>query len=165
MKVRRYASSGGVVIHDGCVLLVRKKAQPEVRLPKGHIEPGESRAAAAQREVAEETGYADLSLVADLGRLEVEFEFNGERVQRNESFFLMELNDPTPRPRESPEEAKFEVFWADLEEAEKLLTFESEREFLRRGRAQWQERLDPEGTKGREEAKTRSTKTRRSSEV
>lgn len=133
MNIRRYASSGGVVVHDGRVLLVRKKDRPEVRLPKGHIEPGESRAAAARREVAEETGYAHLDILADLGSLEVEFEFNGERVQRNESFFLMALRDPIPQPREAPEEARFEVFWAEPEEAERLLTFESEREFLRRG--------------------------------
>lgn len=133
MNIRRYASSGGVVVHDGRVLLARKKDRPEVRLPKGHIEPGESRAAAARREVAEETGYAHLDILADLGSLEVEFEFNGERVQRNESFFLMALRDPIPQPREAPEEAKFEVFWAEPEEAERLLTFESEREFLRRG--------------------------------
>lgn len=133
MNIRCYASSGGVVLHDGRVLLVRKKERPEVRLPKGHIEPGESRAAAARREVAEETGYAHLEVLADLGSLEVEFEFNGERVRRNESFFLMALKDPTPQPRKAEEEARFEVFWADPEEAESLLTFESEREFLRRG--------------------------------
>ena len=66
MKVRRYSSSGGVVIHDDRVLLIKRKERPEIRLPKGHIEPGESRAEAARREVAEETGYAHLGIQADL---------------------------------------------------------------------------------------------------
>jgi 8-oxo-dGTP pyrophosphatase MutT (NUDIX family) len=140
MNVRQYSSSGGVVVQEGRVLLVRKKALPEIRLPKGHIEPGEGRADAALREVAEETGYAHLRLLADLGRLDVEFEFDGEWVQRNESFFLMELTDLALQPREEKEEAKFEVFWAGLEAAEDLLTFASEREFLRRGRAWLQTR-------------------------
>ena len=138
MKVRRYSSSGGVVIHDDRVLLIKKKEGSEIRLPKGHIEPGESREESARREVVEETGYAHLRIRADLGCLDVEFEFQGAWVQRNESFFLMDLTDPTPLPRAAHEEAKFEVFWAVPENAATLLTFASEREFFRRGLAQWQ---------------------------
>jgi len=139
MAIRRYASSGGVVWHDGRVLLVRKKCPPEVRLPKGHIEPGETRLAAAVREVGEETGYVDLRVVRDLGSLEVEFELGPERVQRNESFFLMELTSLRVHPRPEKEREKFEVMWVSPEEALAELTFESEREFLRRG---WTGRKD-----------------------
>lgn len=130
-----YASAGGVVVHDGRVLLVRKKLVPEVRLPKGHIEPGESRAEAALREVAEETGYARLRIVAALGDLAHSFRHpDGVFVTRHESFFLMALQDHTQSNRPPADQDRFEVIWVPLEEAEALLTFEPEREFLRRAR-------------------------------
>lgn len=48
--------AGGVVInHVGMVLLIRHKNGTWV-FPKGHIEPGESKAEAAVREVEEEAG-------------------------------------------------------------------------------------------------------------
>jgi len=131
----RYASAGGVVVWGDQVLLVRKKLMPEIRLPKGHIEPGESRAAAALREVAEETGYTRLRIIADLGRLENSFRKpDGVFVTRDESFFLMELEDEARSPQPPADEARFEVMWVALEDADELLTFEAEREFLRRAR-------------------------------
>jgi 8-oxo-dGTP pyrophosphatase MutT (NUDIX family) len=131
----RYASAGGVVIHDGRVLLVRKTLVSEIRLPKGHIEPGESPAEAALREVREETGYQHLRLVADLGQLHNSFRRAPDVVvSRDESYFLMTLDDDTQVERSAEDQARFEVMWVPLTEAESLLTFEAEREFIRRAR-------------------------------
>jgi 8-oxo-dGTP pyrophosphatase MutT (NUDIX family) len=129
-----YCSAGGVVIDGEQVLLVRKRRAPEVRLPKGHVEPGERREAAAVRETAEETGYVELRPLADLGLLTVTFMRSGQKVVRIESFFLMALSGPGRAPRSAEDEAKFEPFWAPLEQAEGMLTFPSEQEFLRRAR-------------------------------
>jgi 8-oxo-dGTP pyrophosphatase MutT (NUDIX family) len=130
-----YASAGGVVIHAGRVLLVRKTMAPEIRLPKGHIEPDESRAETALREVREETGYQHLRVVADLGSLHNTFRRAPDViVSRNESFFLMALDDDAQVEQPAEDRAKFEVMWAPLAQAESLLTFEVEREFIRRAR-------------------------------
>jgi 8-oxo-dGTP pyrophosphatase MutT (NUDIX family) len=134
-EILTYCSAGGVVIDGEQVLLVRKRRAPEVRLPKGHVEPGERREAAAVRETAEETGYVELRPLADLGLLTVTFMRNGQKVVRIESFFLMVLGGPGRAPRSAEDEAKFEPFWAPLERAEGMLTFPSEQEFLRRARA------------------------------
>ena len=66
-KFNFYRSAGGFVLRDGQFLLVHKVVNGEIRMPKGHIEPGEARATAAMREVREETGYAAVSVLADLG--------------------------------------------------------------------------------------------------
>jgi 8-oxo-dGTP pyrophosphatase MutT (NUDIX family) len=134
-KVITYCSAGGVVIDGERVLLVRKKRVPEVRLPKGHVEPGESRVQAALRETAEETGYTELRAVADLGLLTVEFQNGKRHVIRVESFFLMALDGPGQGDRSKADRRKFEPLWAPLPEAEALLTFPSEQEFLRRALA------------------------------
>jgi ADP-ribose pyrophosphatase YjhB (NUDIX family) len=52
---QRHEEAGGVLLHDGKVLL-RRTGTGHVIFPKGHIEPNETLEAAAEREVEEETG-------------------------------------------------------------------------------------------------------------
>ncbi len=144
--VKKYKSAGGIVLDDdGRVLLLERHVprahtpSHEIRLPKGHIEKGETPEEAALREVGEESGYWGVDIVADLGKHKVEFEFKGKRIRRKERYYLMRLADPargeTQPSQPDAEEALFEPLWAvDLKEAETLLTFESEREFVRRAR-------------------------------
>jgi 8-oxo-dGTP pyrophosphatase MutT (NUDIX family) len=131
-RVREYEAAGGVVVRDGKVLLLRRPARREIRLPKGHVEPGETRQEAALRETREEGGVAHPRLVADLGRQQVEFDLAGFHCIRQESYFLMTLDDLTPWTCSPEDAAEFFPFWAPLAEAEALLTFPTEREFLRR---------------------------------
>ncbi len=51
-----YTAAGGIVVHKGQVLVLLRPTAGEVRLPKGHVESGETLEAAALREVMEETG-------------------------------------------------------------------------------------------------------------
>jgi 8-oxo-dGTP pyrophosphatase MutT (NUDIX family) len=145
--VHEYSAAGGVVQDAaGRVLLIERvvlrngSLVHEVRLPKGHIEPGESDEQAALREVCEETGYCSLQVVADLGDDFSHFVHNGRPVRRREHYFLMRLAGPNrSEPTfDSPhaEEALFQPRWvADLATAEQQITFESERRFIRRARA------------------------------
>lgn len=58
-------AAGGLVENsNGEVLMIRRKGWPD--LPKGHIDEGESPEQAAIREVQEETGLADVEIVAPL---------------------------------------------------------------------------------------------------
>ena len=59
-RTERYLAAGGVVVHDNQVLVLRRPHRAEVRLPKGHVEPGEDAAEAAIRETQEESGYQDV---------------------------------------------------------------------------------------------------------
>ena len=56
-------AAGGLVENSaGDVLMIRRKGWPD--LPKGHIDEGESAEQAAVREVMEETGLAEVEIVA-----------------------------------------------------------------------------------------------------
>ena len=128
----RYIAAGGVVVHDGRVLVLRRPSRGEVRLPKGHVEPGEGVQAAALRETREESGYASLVLKADLGTQVVEFDHEGRHIVRSERYFLMTLAD-SPDSLVGGEE-QFEPVWLTWDEALAALTFEPEREWVRRAR-------------------------------
>jgi 8-oxo-dGTP pyrophosphatase MutT (NUDIX family) len=147
MKTRGYRSAGGVLCDAaGRVLIIERDirrgegCRHEVRLPKGHVEEGETDAEAALREVCEETGYCGVELAADLGEAVTEFVWDDTLVRRNEHYYLMRLVDPVPCPPQfdSPtaEEARFVTRWvATLAEAESELTYDSERNFAGRARA------------------------------
>jgi 8-oxo-dGTP pyrophosphatase MutT (NUDIX family) len=109
----------------------------EVRLPKGHVEPGESDEEAAVRETCEESGYCEVTVVADLGASFTAFTTPREHVGRRERFYLMRLSGTRPpQPNhQGAAEALFRNIWAaNLDEAERLLTFDSEKIFAARAR-------------------------------
>ena len=134
MEKVEYQAAGGVIIHDGKMLLLDRPALGQIRLPKGHVEPGESLREAALREVREEAGLADLDIVADLGTLDNHFVIpdRGREVVRHETYFLMRLRSDTHFARDDHDAGQFVVLWMPLEKAPECLTYESEKEFARR---------------------------------
>ncbi len=132
-----YWSAGGVLVAGERVLLLVRAAPAEIRLPKGHIDPGESAAETALREVEEESGYGHLEIVRDLGSQEVRFVLDGRPVHRHERYFLLRPAGGVPT-MVSPPESQFTPAWVGWAEAEEQLTFEAEKEWLRRARQAWE---------------------------
>jgi len=139
MESIQYRAAGGVVVHDGKMLLLDRPTRGEVRLPKGHVEPGESPQETALREVREEAGYADLEIVADLGTITNRFVVPARNrdVVRDETFFLMRLCSDEPFQRDDHDASQFNALWVPLDDAPACLTFESEKELARRAIQAW----------------------------
>jgi 8-oxo-dGTP pyrophosphatase MutT (NUDIX family) len=148
LPVRSYSAAGGVVVDpasERILVLLRPKrlgpdGRPEVRLPKGHIEPGESRRQAAVREVREEAGFPDVDIVADLGHQVIEFSWKDRHYVRDESYFLMTV---APDAASGQPEKQFRNLWLTWEQALLELTFRAEREWVVRARRTWEGQ--PEG--------------------
>jgi len=132
---RSYSAAGAVVIHAGRVLVLNRPSRAEVRLPKGHMRPGEPPDAAAVRETREETGYRDLRLVGDLGQQVVTFEYEGRHIVRTERFYLLRLVSETTVSRSTKDAGQFDVAWLAPDDAIAQLTYEAEREWVRRALA------------------------------
>jgi len=145
MALKQYSAAGGVVIEHGKMLLLDRPNRREVRLPKGHIDPGETPGQAALRETSEESGYADLEIVSDLGYQVVKFNFQGDDFVRTEHYFLMRLTSERTIRRNRKDEAQFLPVWAPLGEAVQRLTFEAEQQFAQRA-IETHQRLIAHGT-------------------
>ncbi len=129
-KTVTYTTGGGVVFRGNQVLLLARPRKDEIRLPKGHVDPGEEPAETALRETAEETGYADLEIVADLDPALVEFKTAGRSYRRTEFYYLMELKSERQIARPLQDRAQFKPFWCPVSEGLQRLTFVEERTVL-----------------------------------
>lgn len=133
-KEVRYRAAGGVVAAGDRVLVLRRASRGDVRLPKGHVEDGESDQVAAVREVTEESGFERLVVDGDLGLQIVEFDHDRRHWVRTERYFLMSLADGEVTPT-GPGEAHFEPVWLEWADAMDMLTFDAEREWVRRAQS------------------------------
>lgn len=125
-------AAGGVVLVGERVLVLRKRLNHELRLPKGRLDPDESPADAALRETAEETGFVDLRLVRALGSQITEYRSDERWQRRQTSWFQLELVSHARGPRDRRDAQRFAVLWLPVAQALAELTFADEREFLLR---------------------------------
>lgn len=96
-------------------------------MPKGHVEPGEDRAATAEREVWEETGIHG-EVFAELGVIDYWFVSEGTRIHKTVHHHLLsyvdgDLNDEDPEVTE--------VAWVPASELIERLAYADERKLAR----------------------------------
>ena len=97
-------------------------------LPKGHPEAGESARDAAIREVREETGV-EAELIEPLGEVEYTYERSGQQILKRVAFFLFEYRSGDVADHDHEIE---DARWMPLREAATQLSYQGEREMVRR---------------------------------
>jgi len=140
-RVRQERSAGGVVVrrdadsHAPLYLLIRDSYE-NWGFPKGHIEPGERPAAAARREVEEETGLRGVEVRAPIDTIDWYFRFRGRLIHKVCDFYLMEL-EPGASADTSPQQSEgiTACVWAFYDEAARRVSYDNARRLLTRARA------------------------------
>jgi 8-oxo-dGTP pyrophosphatase MutT (NUDIX family) len=139
--MRREFSAGGVLVRSvggrPHLAAIRPQGRPAGvwALPKGLIDPGEAPADTALREVWEETGVHG-RLVEKLGEVKYVYTWEGERVFKVVSFYLLRAG--RGRLGEISEAMRVEVAearWLPLDEAPGLLAYKGEREMAAKAHA------------------------------
>lgn len=121
-------SAGGVVIHDGQFLLLKKFSNEWV-LPKGRLESDETLEIAAIREVKEESGI-DASIVRYLGFVKYDYQHNdGEKVKKTVHYFYMKPDEIKLNPQR--EEGFVEAIFLPYEKAIRLVKHDAEKNMLK----------------------------------
>jgi len=109
-------------------LLLHQRDEDRWCFPKGHVDPGESLAKAAVREIREETGFSRVRLGDELLEVTYRFYRPSEKVNVHKTvlYFLAYVPEGPAIP-----EPMFDRFaWVELGRARKLLKFETDRRVI-----------------------------------
>lgn len=109
-------------------LLVRSIKTQEWTFPKGHKNDGETSERTALRELAEETGLHDVSVIPNLSFVDsYDFECDGVKIHKTVTFFPAIVNNP----KVIPDKTEIDDFkWATYKEALAIISFDSPKKIL-----------------------------------
>lgn len=132
METTYTQSAGGVVVNSRGEVAVVSQRGISWSLPKGHVEKGETLLETARREIAEEAGITDLSLVCELGSYErYRGGRNGDVDDTREIKHITVFLFTTEHGALSPVHPHHpDVRWVPISDVSTLLTHPKDKEFF-----------------------------------
>ena len=135
--VKETLSAGGVIINSKDEILVVSQRGTSWSLPKGHIDPGETKLQAAVREIEEESGIRRLTYVKDLGSYSRYKIGLGPKEDMGELKTLHMFLFTTDEERLKPIDADNpQARWVHSDDVEALLTHPKDKLFFKSIRSQ-----------------------------
>lgn len=129
--MKRTQSAGGVVLNGKGEVLIVSQYGRTWSLPKGHIDRGEDALTAARREIGEETGIRELTLLGELGsygRYKIGLEGADDlSEQKTIHLFLFRTTQTVLKPMDPKHP---EARWVKKEAVAGLLTHRKDKEFF-----------------------------------
>jgi len=128
---KREFSAGGIVVRKrarGFEILLIKDSYGRWAWPKGHINGAERSQDAALREISEEVGLKDLSILGKAGQSNYFFRLKGDLIFKTVVFFLVQANADEKLKPQKDEIA--DARWFKAEEALKTVEYKGAKEML-----------------------------------
>ncbi len=126
-SIVREPTSGGIVFRftkdrkDIEILLIQDSKE-RWTIPKGHIEPGETAKMTARREIEEETGLSNLSVLTWLGKIHFKYRRMDKLVLMTTQIYLVQALDSHERP--TPEKWMKGIKWFSFSDALEAIEYE-----------------------------------------
>ena len=126
-EIVREPTSGGIIFrftkdHKDIEILLIQDSKERWTIPKGHIEPGETAKMTARREIEEETGLKNVSVLAWLGKIHFKYRRMDKLVLMTTQIYLVQALDD----HEKPEGEKWMkgIRWFSFAEALDVIEYE-----------------------------------------
>ena len=134
--MKREFSAGGIVFNSqGQVLLTKHSQNKHWSFPKGLIDPGQTSEEAALREVREEGGV-EAEILGRVGYSKYVYTLGGEKIFKVVTYFLMKYVSGDIKDHDWEVS---DIGWYEQEEAMKKLTFNQDKELLKKAVDRWKE--------------------------
>lgn len=126
-EIVREPTSGGIVFRftkdkkDIEILLIQDSKE-RWTIPKGHIEPGETAKVTARREIEEETGLKNVSVLTWLGKIHFKYRRLDKLVLMTTQIYLVQALDDHEMP--TPEKWMKGIRWFSFTDALEAIEYE-----------------------------------------
>ena len=126
-EIVREPTSGGLVFRmtpdeKDIELLLIQDSKERWTIPKGHIEPGETAKVTARREIEEETGLSNISVLTWLGKIHFKYRRADKLVLMTTQVYLVQALDNHETP--TPEKWMKGIKWFSFTEALEAIEYE-----------------------------------------
>lgn len=126
-SIVREPTSGGIIFRftkdkkDIEILLIQD-SKGRWTIPKGHIEPGETAKMTARREIGEETGLSNISILTWLGKISFKYRRADKLVLMTTQVYLVQALDSHEKP--IPEKWMKAIRWFPFAKALDVIEYE-----------------------------------------
>ena len=134
MKNTKYVKcAGAIIINQNNEVAIVNQNYDSWSLPKGHIDPGETKIDAAKRELYEETGIENAILIkyiGEYGRYRIGLNGEDDKSEHKTIFIYLFKSDQKILKPIDPHNP--EAKWVPYQEVEKFLTHPNDRAFYKK---------------------------------
>ena len=133
--IKQHISCGGLLFKQNRekVYLIYSHKNKGWKLPKGHVEAGETIAQTAKREIYEESGYPNIELTSDKPAVSIKYYFELDDDpsyfhHKNVHFFVADLINDERHEDTQDEDENLDGAWFDTSNIIDTLLFDNEKQ-------------------------------------